>query len=250
MDKNRSTGFRLYSTVVEDNRDLLLGGEVDHVIEGTVLSDGNDYGSVVRVGVDGCETVVACWDTGGDIDRDDAVDLGGVNTLEEGELRGVKDSRVVKVTHGLDDEVSVTDDDTLCVELLRSHVIRLVCIRENTSLHIVQGHLNRECLIGRNLGEVLGENELAIGLVGLWDNIAHRDRVARARGDLLSVGDRLSRAEVDKVVRARQGGDLTGFLNGLTILFETCFDEIRGESQRRVRVIVVVVVACDGGSRI
>jgi hypothetical protein len=69
-----------------------------------VLSDGNDYGSVVRVGVDGCETVVACWDTGGDIDRDDAVDLGGVNTLEEGERRGVKDSRVVKVTHGLDDE--------------------------------------------------------------------------------------------------------------------------------------------------
>lgn len=70
-----------------------------------MLSDGKDYGSVVRAGVDGCETVVACWDTGSDIDRDDAVALGGVDTFEEGELGGVRNARVGKATRQrLDDE--------------------------------------------------------------------------------------------------------------------------------------------------
>jgi hypothetical protein len=130
----------------------------------------------------------------------------------------------------------MSDDDTLCIELLRCHVVRRFCICEGTGLQIVQGHGNREWLIGRDRGEVDGVGELASGHVRLCRDIPHHDRVARARGDLLSVGDRLSHAEVDKVVGAGQGGDLACFLNSLTILFEACFDDTRVKSCGRSSV--------------
>lgn len=124
----------------------------------------------------------------------------------------------------------MTDENLLVVELLRRHVVCLLCICENTSLQVAQEHLDRECLVGRNGLEVGWVLELALGHVGLWDNVTHWDRIARARCDLLTVCDCLPGAVVDKVVRACQRGDLTSLWSGLTILFKTGFDEIREKS--------------------
>jgi len=143
-----------------------------------VLCDSRYCWCVVRVGVDRCEAVVAWWNSCSEIGCDNAVDLSGVDTLEEGERGGVEDGWVIEGSHRLNDEVSVADEDTLCVELLRCHVIRLLCIGEHAGLQVIQDHLNVECLIGRDGGEVLRELELARGHVGLGDDIAHWDGVA------------------------------------------------------------------------
>lgn len=57
-------------------------------------------------------------------------------------------------------------------------------------------------------------------------DLAHRHRITTAPNLLQTVRDRLigRQAEVDVVVRAREGGDLTGFLYGLSIQSEVGTD--------------------------
>jgi len=79
---------------------------VDDIIEPPVLCDGYDGRHVVGVGVDGGKAVVARWETGGDIRGELSVDGAAVYTLEERKGGGVKDGRVRKVAHLLNDEAT------------------------------------------------------------------------------------------------------------------------------------------------
>jgi len=119
----------------------------------------------------------------------------------------------------------VADEDTLVVQLLRSHVIRLLRVGEHAGLHVVEVHRDGEWRIGGDDVLVFGADKLAGGHVRLWDNVAHGDRVAGTRSDLLAIGDRLSRTEVDEVVRRGQGGHLAGGGGFLTVLFEPSFHQ-------------------------
>lgn len=166
-----------------------------------MLGNSSNGRGVVRRSVDRSEAVVARWDTRGNGCRDDTIVIcWGIDTLEEGERGRIEDRWIIESAHRLNDKVSVTDEDLLAVELLRRHVVCLLCICENTGLHVVQDHFDGEGLVGRDGRKVDGVLELALGHVGLWDNVTHWDGITRAGSDLLTIGDCLSSAEVDKVV--------------------------------------------------
>lgn len=120
----------------------------------------------------------------------------------------------------------MTDEDTLAVELLRSHVVRLLRIGEYTGLHVIDVHPDGERLIGGNFVLIGRAGKLARGHVSLWDDVAQRDRVARSSSNLLAIGDRLSRAEVDEVVLRRSRGNLTCNGRVLTIVLQSSCHQV------------------------
>jgi len=77
------------------------------------------------------------------------------------------------------------------------YYILLLGVREEPSSHVVDGNLCKELCVGRNGGKVYRVGELRRWHVGFWNNVTHRDRVARTVPELLSVRDGLSDAEVD-----------------------------------------------------
>jgi hypothetical protein len=211
-----------------------------------VLCDGNDGRGVVGVRVDGCKAIFTGRETSGNVRGELSSLRSGVDALEERKSGGVEDGRVRKVVHLLDDKATssrqyyylegeeeakenvlwVTDEDTLAIELLRSHVVRLLSIGEHAGLHVVNVHLDGERLVGGDSVLVGGAGKLARGHVGLWDNVTHWDRVARTPGDLLTVRDGLSDAKVDEIVRGGQGGNLSSDGGLLTIVFEPGFYQV------------------------
>jgi len=204
----------------------LLYGEVDNIVEPTVLCNGGDDRSVVGIRVDGGKAIFTRWETGGNVCGELSSLRGGVDALEERKSSGVEDGRIRKVGHLLDDEVGMTDDDTLAIELLRGHVVRLLSIGKHAGLHVVEVHRDGERLVGGDGVLVGGADKLARGHVGLWNDITHGDWVARTCSDLLTVGDGLAYAKVDKIVRRREGGNLSSDGGLLTIAFEPGFYQV------------------------
>ena len=99
-------------------------GEVDDVVEETVLCLGDENRLVVSRSVDAAETVDTSRETGGDLNVEVALRVRrGVDTLEECELRVVEGSSLGHALELLNDEVRVTDDLVLRVELLRCRVV-------------------------------------------------------------------------------------------------------------------------------
>ena len=125
-----------------------------------MLGNSNEDGLMVGGGIDRSETVGTSGQTTCDISRQDTTLSFVVQTLEEGEL-----SRVRRLSRGdglnlLDDDVRVTLDITLSVDLLRSGEVVLVGVDEVTGLEVLDGHRNRESGVGLDSLTVNRECEL------------------------------------------------------------------------------------------
>jgi len=125
-----------------------------------MLSDGGDNRLMIRSCIDGRELIKACGKTVGDISSEFTAHSGGIQALEESERFGIGGSGLVERGELLDNDMRVTLDLTLCVELLGCGKVVLLCVDEETSLHVLDLHLDREWLIGFQSPKVLGEGEL------------------------------------------------------------------------------------------
>lgn len=204
------------------------GTHVDHVVEGTVLGDGDERGLVVRGGVDGRQAVGTCGETTGDGRGEDAVGRLVVETLEEHERGGVCGRGLVERRELVDDDVRVAVDVARTVDGLGRGEVVLVRVREEAGVEVLDRHRDREVLVSGDRLPVLGERELAGGHVRRRRDHAHRRGVARALLDLEAVRDlqvRDRRAEVDEVVRRRGGRDLARGRLVLAVVREALGDD-------------------------
>jgi len=176
-----------------------------------VLSKGTDDGLMVSGGVNREETVSSRGETGGDISSKLAVCGGSVQTLEELEDGGVSGVGIEDTVNSLDDDVRVTNDLTLAVQLLGSSEVVDVGVDKVTSLEVADRHGDREVGVFSDVLQVGRGDELARRLGTLCGDITHGDGVTRASDNLQTIADGLSNAEVDEVVRRGQRSDLTSF---------------------------------------
>ena len=113
---------------------------------------------MVRGGVDGRDAVEARGETAGDLNGELAVDGLRVETLEEGELRGVGGLSLSEGLQGIDDDVRVADDVARAIDLLGSREVVGVRVDEVTSLEVLDRHRDRE--------RGVGLDDLAVDRVG------------------------------------------------------------------------------------
>jgi hypothetical protein len=125
-----------------------------------------------------------------------------VEPLEKREHSRIQNFRRVKCRHLLDDDMRVTLNETLVIQLLRRRIIILLCIYEVSRLEVLDFHLNGELLICWYCAAVLREYEF-----GRWHpifgrNDTHRSRVARTPRNLFAIGQRQVHrfAEIDIVI--------------------------------------------------
>lgn len=202
---------------------VTLDTHVDHVVDGTVLGNGDKDRLMVGGSVDRRKAVRAGRETRGDICGEDAVLRDVVETLEEGELGRVRGGRLVDSAELLNDDVRVALDVARGVHLLRRGEVVLVRVHEVARLEVVDGHRDGERRVGLHGAEVLGERELGRGHVRRRGDDAHRRGVARTGLDLQAVGDGQvghGGAEVDEVVRRGERCDLAGFWYVLAVVLE------------------------------
>ena len=93
-------------------------------------------------------------------------------------------------------------DKTLPVEDLWCGKVVGLGVDEETSIEVVDSHLDSEGLVGLNRAEIRGEFELGGRYVITRGDDTDRSWVAGACGDLFAIGNGLfdTRAEVDEVV--------------------------------------------------
>lgn len=161
LDRDR-WDLHLYRELI--NRSLFPAtsrdSEINRIIERAMLSDGGDNRLMVRRCIDGRELIKACGKTVGDISSEFTAHSGGIQALEESELFGIGGRGLVERSELLDNDVRVTLDLTLCVELLGCGKVVLLRVDEETGLHVLDLHLHREWRISFQSPKVLGEGEL------------------------------------------------------------------------------------------
>lgn len=117
---------------------------VNSIVQGTVLSDGNDERLVVSSGVDRRKLVHSSGQSFGDISSEDTVDSSSVKTLEESKDLRVGGCGLSDRVKLLDDDMGVTNDLSGRVQLLRCGEVVGVGVHESTGLHVVDGHADSE----------------------------------------------------------------------------------------------------------
>ena len=126
-----------------------------------MLSNGNDSGLVIRRRVNRSHAVNTSGKTIGNSNLHIALRVGrSVDTLEERELGRVGGRGLRKRGDLLDNDVRVTNDVAVVADLLRCRVVVALCIDEVAHLQVLDGHNNRECLVGLDGVEVLRVREL------------------------------------------------------------------------------------------
>lgn len=95
--------------------------------------------------------------------------------------------------------MSVADNVTASVNVLRSRVVCAGGVGESTRGKVEHLHLNVESCVGGNVVTVLGVHEDGRNHVVDGRNVTHGDTIARARLDLCTVGESLALTEVDEV---------------------------------------------------
>lgn len=173
---------------------------INSIVERSVLCDRNEDRLVVRSGVDGGKFVHASWQAVGDIRSQNASLSSTVESLEECKDGRVKGVGLLHVLQLLNDNMRVSPNDALAIELLRGREIVLLRVDEVTCFQILNGHTNRELLVCLDLAQILGEHEFGRGHPGLGRDCAHGSWVAGAVGDLCAVGDR----EVDRLAEINE----------------------------------------------
>lgn len=133
----------------------------------------------------------------------------------------------------------VTLDLTLSVELLGCGKVVRLRVDKETSLHVLDLHLDRESRIGFQSPKVLGEGELGRGHVVYGGNGTDGSRIAGASCDLLAVGDGQvgdGQTKVDEVVARCQGPHLPGSRNILAVILKSFGQDSRVDGQGCLRV--------------
>jgi len=181
-----------------------LDREVDAIVDGTVLGDGDEDGLMVGCCVDRAQAVATSGETLVDRGREFALAVSGqVETLEEGKDVGVQGGLALEVVNLLNGDVRVADDDALVVDLLRSGVVVGRGVHEVAALNVLDGHGDGEGLVlVEILGKVLGEDEFGGGHLVDSDDATHGSLVAGSTFllDTIGEGHLLGEAEVDEVV--------------------------------------------------
>jgi len=141
--------------------------------------------------------------------------------------------------------MTVANDITRSVDLLRGGIIVGLCVDEIARLEVVDSHLDGERLVNPEVLAIHGYHKLGCGHICIGGDDTHRGGIAGAGLDLLTVRDGLignGETEIDKVVARREGGNLASGGNCLTVLLETSGNDFRIESQRRLGVIVAIII--------
>ena len=125
-----------------------------------MLSNGYDDWLMVRRRVDGRKLVESRLETIGDIGSQLSALSSSVQAFEEGKFLGVGGLCLVNGAQLLNDDMRVTLDLALLVELLRSREVVGLCIDEETCLHVLDCHLDSESLPGLDRPKVRREHEL------------------------------------------------------------------------------------------
>jgi hypothetical protein len=194
-----------------------------------MLGNTSQSGLMVRSGVDREHPVHASGETLVEGSTESAITVKrSIETLEESELCGVKRLRIVEAPQLLNDQVRMSNEDTVSVDLSGSGVVGQLSVGECASLEVLELEFGGEGLVCWDLAKVKGEDEFGGRNLVLGDDASLGDGVARAGADLLAVGEgnvRLGQAEVDKVVPACQGLDLASNWWVLTVLVEAIFND-------------------------
>lgn len=125
-----------------------------------------------------------------------------IDTFEEGEGGWIRGrcgvERAAEILYG---DVTVSNDLAIAIQVLRGAIIGGRWVGEGTSLQTLCLDSDGEGGIGRNLLAKLGLHEDGADHVrGRW-NLTHRNAVAGSIGELSTIGELGTGAEVDEVVR-------------------------------------------------
>lgn len=125
-----------------------------------MLSDGYDDRLMVRRRVDRRKLVEPGLETTGDIGSQLTTLSSSIQALEESKFLGVGGRCLIEGTQLLNDDVRVTFDLAIRVELLRSCKVVGLRIDEETCLHVLDRHRDGESLPGLDCSKVRREGEL------------------------------------------------------------------------------------------
>jgi len=188
--------------------------------------------------VDGARPISGWWETVGNLSSNLAVYSSPVNSLEKRKDPGVRGSGLLQGCKRLNDDVSVTDDQSLIVKGLRSSKVGLLSVGEGAKLDVLDIESNGERGVGSDSAKVFRESKFnRRHVVGVGKETL-RDRIARASLDLLSIGNRYiaRQANVDEVVCRRQGRGLSLNWWVLPVLGKVGANDPWIERQGRLRV--------------
>src|SRR4051812_14021268 len=129
---------------------------------------------MVGSGVDRRQLVDASWETFVNVGSKDATFSRSIQALEVCKLGRIKGSGLSKRIQFLNDDMRVSADDALVIQLLRSGEVVLRGIDKVTSFEIVDRHLDCEYLVCCDSAAVRRENKL-----GGWHLCLCRDRSHR-----------------------------------------------------------------------
>lgn len=168
---------------------------------------------VVRGSDNRRDTVEASRKTVGNSSGQDTVVIRrSVETLKEREDLGVQRLGRVQRCHRLYGNVAVALNKTID-QMLRCSEVSAGWVRECPRDQVVDLKGNGEWSVGRDGIKVPRRVEFSGRHVVDRGEITHGGRVARARLDLITIGNGLTNAVVDKVVRANKGIYLTSSLS-------------------------------------
>ena len=136
---------------------------VDHIVDNSVLSDGDNNRLVVGGRVDRAQTVKAFRQPSGHVRRENTIDGLTVDTFEECKVLRIQRLGAFEGGDFLDDEVRMAEDSTVVGQLLRSSKVALLRVGKLAGGEVLDGHSDGErsvCLDGSKVG---GERELGAG---------------------------------------------------------------------------------------
>lgn len=168
-----------------------------------MLSDWDQNGLVIGCGVDRGYLVCPSGQSGGDISRNNAIDGGRVQTLEERKLGRVCRRGLRERIERFDNDVGMAHNLPVIIQLLRCREVILLGVDKVSGLEVVDRQRDCESLVGGDGPKVLGGCEFGRGHVPLRGNAAHRSWVAGSSRNLLTVRYGLVRnsgTEVDEIV--------------------------------------------------
>lgn len=168
-----------------------------------MLSNWHQKGLMVRRSVDRGQFVHALRQAALDSRTQHSVLSGAIQSLEECKLRWIERRRLCERVQLLDDDMRMSLDLALRIQLLRRREVICVWVDKETSFHALDPKLYCEILVRWNRIEISGVNEFGRGHVRRRGNHTHRRGIARSTGDLLSVRNRQvghRQAEVDEIV--------------------------------------------------
>lgn len=207
------------------------------------LSDGHEDRLVVGSTGHGADTVVTSRETTSDSGAQASIAVASViDTLEEGELRGIQSlARGEGVTQVLDGDVSVANNGASVSKLLRSRVVGVVGVGEGTQVHVGDLNVDIEVLVRLRLFARHRARDDGRGHFALRGNLTHGDTVAGSLLVLLTIGQCLAGAEVDEVVGISFGSSLARL--GTRLLSIRCRAFLDSIGLQTLSTIVATVIA-------